>query len=186
MLPNREVEPIISAWQAQIHHAVEAGSAPELALGSSDDVLSTLVGHEALRATTETRTDMTQPLVTAGGASGAWLDALLMPNVGDGAPAPSWNTLYTGADPATHVATSLTTPQHPNGLRPPGDRALPSGIADMIAPALHPASPFNLDTMALRTLWPPGSLFGVRSGGRWLSWLGLLLAVALIAGAVLL
>lgn len=195
MIPAKDLEPILATWRNQVHYAIESGDAPDLALGSSDEVLTTLVGQEALRAIADSRTDMTEPIVSAGGAAGVWLAALLLPvdraphDVQDVRPvraaAPGWLTLYTGVDAATHVASGLTLPQHPNRLRPPGSRGVPGGFADSIAPTLRPATPTTWENLPLRTLASGASPLGLRSAGAWCGWLALLLCLLLVAGAIL-
>jgi hypothetical protein len=168
-----------------------------MALGSSNGVLPALAGLDALRRLVDKRNDMTTPLVSAGGPSGAWLAALAQPQNGTPVHSPSMHTLYTGDDPAAHLASGATLPRPPAGLRAPGSRNLPPGFAALIAPATQPAIPFAWESLPLRTLesappsappsaLPPGAgQAGLLGAGRWGGWLGLALAALLIVGSIL-
>lgn len=187
MAPNRNAatqDPIVDRWQSHLQYAVEAGIAPQIALGQSADALTALIGLAALRLLLETCSDMSAPLLTSGGASGAWLAALMQPQNGVQAHSPTAVTIYLGADPASVVASTGTLPRTPFGLRPSADRGLPNGYRDAVAPALQPAAPFTWEALPLRTLEPVGGLLGLNAGGGWLGWLGLLLALALVIGAL--
>ncbi len=187
MAPNRHAatqDPIVDRWQSHLQYAVEAGTAPQIALGQSSDALTALIGLAALQLLIETRSDMSAPLLTAGGASGAWLGALMQPQNGAPAHSPSALNIYLGADEANAIAAAGTLPRPPFGLRAPADRGLPAGFRAAIAPPLQPGAPFTWESLPLRTLEPLGGLSGVNARGAWLAWLGFLLAVALVVGAL--
>lgn len=188
MAPNRHAatqDPIVDRWQSHLQYAVEAGIAPQIALGQSADALTALVGLAALRLLIESRSDMSAPLLTAGGASGAWLAVLMQPQNGAPTHSPFAMTIFLGADPASVVASAGTLPRLPYGLRSPADRFLPVGFRDAIAPPLQPASPFTWESLPLRALEPVGGLMGLHVPGAWLGWLGLLLAIGLVVGALI-
>lgn len=195
MIPSQDLEPILTIWRAQVHYAIEAGDAPDLAIGSSDEVLTTLAGEAALLAMAESRTDMTQPTVSTGGGTGAWLTAFARASAARAPsdtsprqiapPAPPWITLYTGADAATHIASGQTLPHHPNGLRSLESRGVPAGFADALSPTLHPAAPLTWENLPFRALANGGVFPGLRAAGAWCGWLALILCVLLIAGAIL-
>jgi hypothetical protein len=167
MAPNRTEDPILTEWQAELHHAIEAGASPQVALGYSAGVLPALVGLDALRRLIDQRRDVTAPLVTAGGPSGAWLSALAQPQNGTPLHSPGTITLYTGADPGTHLASGGTLPLPPTGVPARNDRGLPHGFAERAAPALAPAAPFAWELLPLRVLEPPRMESSVpgRAGG---------------------
>ncbi len=187
MAPNRPAatqDPIVDRWQAHLQYAVEAGIAPQIALGHSPDALTALIGLAALQLLIETRGDMSAPLLTTGGASGAWLAALMQAQNGAPGRSPSALAIYLGADSACTVASANILPHTPPGLRAPGDRALPVGFRDNFAPSLQPASPFTWESLPLRALEPVGGLPALHAPGAWLAWLGLALALALVVGAL--
>ncbi len=187
MAPYRNAatqDPIVDRWQSHLQYAVEAGIAPHIALGLSADALTACIGLAALQLLIETRSDMSAPLITVGGASGAWLDALMLPQNGVAARSPSAQTLFMGVDPASALASAATLSRPPLGLRHPADRALPVGYRAAIAPVLQPASPFTWESLPLRALEPVGGLTGVNPHGSWFGWLGLILALALVVGAL--
>jgi hypothetical protein len=187
MAPNRRTatqDPIVDRWQSHLQYAVEAGIAPHVALGQSADALTALIGLTALQLLIEARSDMSAPLLTAGGTSGAWLAALMQPQNGVAGHSPSALTIYLGADAASAIAAAGILPRPPAGLRPPADRALPVGFRDGAAPALQPASPFIWESLPLRALEPVGGLASIPTRGAWLGWLGLILALVLVVGAL--
>lgn len=187
MAPNRTPDPILTEWTAELHYAIEAGVAPQVALGYSPGPLPALVGLDALRRLVDQRNDLTMPLVWAGGPSGAWLAALMQPQNGTPVHSPSLRTFYTGADPACHVSSGAMLPQHPAGFHAPDSRNLPAGYAGQIAPALQPAAPFAWESMPLRALEPvSGAPVGLPTAGAWPGWLALALATILIVGSLLL
>lgn len=185
MLPNRDLDPILSVWQAELQYAVEAGVAPQIALGHSDNALTALVGTETLRRLVELRSDVTSPLVAAGGPSGAWLSPLTQPQNGVDARTPSMVTLFTGADAATHISSGATLPLHPTGLRPARERNLPAGYRDLLAPALQPALPLTWESLPWRLLEPHPEAAALPAG-PWLGWLALGFSAVLILGALVL
>ncbi len=182
--PNPTFTRILADWQAEIQYAIEAGVAPALGAESGSSVGPALVGLEAVRLLAEARRDMTSPVVTAGGASGAWLSQLMQPQVGPLANSPSLVTLFAGADEATQIASAGTLPRAPAGLAPPGNRMLPNGYRPQVAPTLQPASPVTWESLPLQQLEIDANPLGALPAGAAAGWVALLFVALLILGAL--
>lgn len=202
MLAQRDQTPILQTWQSDLNYAVEAGIAPTIPLGVSDSALVALPSLSLLRHLSAQRTDMTVPIVLAGGGSGAWLTALLVdtesaatPVLGaetdDGARTPQERlspepvVVFSGADAATHMASSGILPKPPARLEPVTDRGLPAGVRDAVAPALQPAASMAWENMPFRILDSEGGATGLPAASRWIGWLAGVLTILMILGALI-
>jgi hypothetical protein len=185
LLPNEEPVSTLATWQSSLNEGVEAGIAPELAVGTTSATIPALTGVEALHRLSETRSDMTSPQVVAGGSTGVWLAALTLPQ--DEVPhhSPPVTTLFAGADTALYLATAGTQPIWVGGARKLGKRRLPEGYCELVAPGLQPGTPPSWETFAFRVLDATGQGQSARSSDRWLSWLALGLVLIMIVGAFL-
>jgi hypothetical protein len=177
---------ILSDWQSEIQFAVEAGVAPSLSVGNADTLPAAMVGISAVRRLIEQRHDMTSPVLTVGGTSGAYPAILLMPQEGADQRAPSLVVLFSGIDEGTQIATASTLPKAPARLHQPGDRALPAGYRPYVSPSLQPASPLSWDNVPFRAMEPsePTASVDALPGGGLVGWLALLLVALLILGAL--
>lgn len=186
----RSINEIAAAWDAEMAAKLEAGATPLMAAGAPTSLLPSLPALLAMQQSVRQRTDVTVPLLVAGGSSSAWAALFLAPQpVGDRPAAPEPAVIFAGADPVTYhaslgmiaadVATPLgmwagTTPDVASRFAP---RLLPGAVANWeslpcIEAGDRPALPAD------RPL-PPDTLTDWIGGGV------MLLALCLVLSALL-
>jgi len=179
MNSGRSPRAIDEAWQQELDLSLETGESPLFDVGASTGGLEGMNGVLALWRMDAGRRDLTAPVVTAGGMSGAWLAALhhVRP---DDTPvrSPAIITAYTAPDIATHMAgQTLWDTRRSAFRRRPAD--VPPWAHGAVVPEALPGAPAPWETLPLSVT--------ARNGGRdgWLAWAGVVLAVALLLIAVL-
>ena len=135
---NRTVIDIVAAMQAEIETKLEMGGTPILLTGTPATTLDVAAMLLALQSATVQRTDLTRPLLLAGGGESGWLGLLLAPlPVANGPLPPEPRVLYGGADDATYLATLATLPATQATLP---TLAPPVGLAATLTPRLYPGA----------------------------------------------
>lgn len=177
-----------SQWQTTIERGVEAGQSPLFDLGASPGDLSGLAALLALLAFADQRTDVTAPVVIAGGNSVGWLVGLICqahaPRV------PGLTSIYSGADPSTHMASSALYDSQLSAPRHPEQAGMPVYLAPYVAPDRHSSAPL-WDALPFAFGAPAGrnpqatSDNGPSIADPWLTWASVTLALALILLALL-
>jgi hypothetical protein len=167
-------------WQTIIEHSLEAGQIPLFDLGASPGDLPGLATLMALLTFADQRTDVSSPLIIAGGNSVGWLVGLLyqaqVPRV------PMLTSVYSGVDPSTHMASSALYTSQLSGL--------PASLAPYVAPEMHSGAPL-WDALPFALGAQPGRNLQTSADGAptttdsWLTWASVTLALALILLALL-
>lgn len=186
---NRSVAEIAAVWQTEVETKLEAGATPLLTTGTPASALSGTANLLAYQQFAAQRTDITLPLLIAGGGSALWLGLLLAPGASRGAPLPT--VVYGGPDPATYLASvailssgALTTPALVQSGTPPA-------MMDFLAPRLAPGLSTPWEALPLVEIGerPQPALAGTAAildpTGDWIAWGALLLALCLVLSALL-
>lgn len=189
MVWNRSAAEITAAWQTEIETKLEAGATPLLVVGTSALALSgasTLLAYQQLAAE---RTDITSPLLIAGGSSALWLGLLLAPSTNRAAPLPT--VVYGGPDLATYAASVMTLSSGTMAAPALVQTGTPPAVADFFAPRLAPALTVPWEALPFVETGesPRPALAGPMAisdpTGDWIAWGALLLALCLVLSALL-
>lgn len=186
---NRSAAEIAADWQTEVETKLEAGSTPLLTAGTPALALSgaaTLLAYQQFAAQ---RTDITTPLVIAGGGSALWLGLLLAHSAERGAPLPT--VVYGGPDPATYLASVATLSSGALTAAPLVRPGTSPEAADFLAPRLAPGLSAPWEALPFVEIGerPRPALAGPAARpdptGDWIAWGALLLALCLILSALL-
>lgn len=79
MYRNRTPQQITQQWQDDVEQSIEAGATPVMELGAGDMPIEDLASLLAVQRWSALRTDLTVPILPAGGLGPQWLAALLRP-----------------------------------------------------------------------------------------------------------
>jgi hypothetical protein len=190
MMWNRTAAEITTAWETEIEIKQEAGATPLLNAGAATSAyggLATLLAYQSWMAR---RTDMTTPVLAAGGSSPLWLGLLLGPTGGAGAPEPA--VVFGGPDPATFQAgvAALTS----GAAAPPAVVAAgtPAEYTIWLAPSVQPGAVVPWEALPFVEIGErpqPGlvanELRPVDPTADWIAWGTMLLALCLVLSALL-
>jgi hypothetical protein len=173
-------------WTHTVDLNLEAGQRPLLDAGAGIGLLENLPVLVALHAYAQQRRDVTAPLITTGGNPLLWLAATMHEQPSQLPTSPGLTVLYGGPDLATQLAVIATlAPPRPVDL---WRNQLPTQLASWFAPTTQggavrwEAFPWAQAEVAQQ---PVLTTVEPSSGERWLSWLGLGLALVLIILALL-
>lgn len=187
---HRLASSVRDEWQIEIDHRLESGAAPVWIAGAPSALLplaTTILAYQSLAAQ---RSDITTPLVIAGGSGPGWLGLLLPsqpPRTDAHSPEPT--LLYGGADTATYLATlALVTPL----AEPAAPRlGLTADLAAQFAPRLHPGAPLAWEALPFAEVGEHAGPSlenggdGANPGGDWVAWGVMVLAFCLVLSALL-
>jgi hypothetical protein len=186
---NRSAAEIAAAWQTELETKLEAGATPLLLAGTSALPISgasTLLAYQQFAAA---RTDITTPLLIAGGSSALWLGLLLAPGASRGAPLPT--VVYGGPDLATYLASVTTLSSGVPATPPLVQTGTPPEMTDFLSPRLAPALSAPWEALPFVEIGesPRPALAGPAPSadptGDWIAWGALLLALCLVLSALL-
>ncbi len=172
-------------WTHTVDLNLEAGQRPLLDAGAGIGLLENLPVLVALHAYAHQRRDVTAPLITAGGDPLLWLAATMHEQSTQFPTSPGLTLVYSGPDLATQLAVTATlAPQRPVDV---WGNQLPAQLAGWFAPSAQVgALRWEAFPWAQAETGQPAALAEVPSSGeRWLGWLGLGLALVLVALALL-
>lgn len=186
MNPYTSPQQLASVWRRMADTAAETGETPLIALGIDSLHPDSGLGLLALSRIARRSLGPQNPVVVAGGEGELWLlGTLLWQRPAGGTDAPPDQVLYAGGDAATHAAALNTA------VRPVDAAVLPPGMAWMLSPTATPGaerSDVELLPLALAEEDFVPQAIGP-DAADWLAqlerWLGLLLALGLLIGAVL-
>ena len=179
MNQGRSPHNIATAWRETLDLSLETGEAPIYTIDASADGLAGQAAILALALLDAGRKDLTTPWLAVGGVGPLWLAALWHPRP-ESTPArtPPTTTAYTAPDGATHLA-ALTTWDTRHSAYYQRPQQLPPWVQPEAAPETNPAAPERWQSIPL-------ARFSTRAGrDGWLSWAGVVMAVALLLIAVL-
>jgi hypothetical protein len=190
MMWNRTAAEIIAAWETEIEIKQEAGAAPLLNAGAPSSAYGGLTTLLAFQSWMAQRTDMSTPLLAAGGSSPLWLGLLLGPTGGAGAPEPV--VFFGGPDPATFqagVATLTSGAATPPAMVAAGT---PAEYTTWLAPRLQPGAVVPWEALPFVEIGERPQPGLVANDSRpvdpiadWLAWGTMLLALCLVLSALL-
>ncbi len=186
---NRSASQIAAAWQTEIETKLEAGATPLLLTGTPSLALTGIIALPAYQQLMAQRTDITTPLLVAGGSSALWLGLILAPNERRSTPLPA--VVYGGPDPATYLANVQTLST--GRLAPPAlaHSGAPAALAPFYAPRVTPAVPAAWETLPFvevgegpQPALAPSTL-DTDPADDWIAWGTMLLALCLVLSALL-
>ena len=202
MFWNRSPSSIVQFWQDDAEQNIEAGSTPVIEFGVSNMPSDNTPAFLALQRWSVQRTDVSTPIIPAGGVGPLWMAAMMRP-----APrysqthAPEPLVLYTGANDAEYLSsvTILHAAVAPSAPDTPRRAAIPGSY---FAPRSQPGMSIPWDSLPFLETYDPqpfaarGEAPGDEGAGTeeshgdptqdWLAWTALLLALFLILLAVVL
>lgn len=175
-------------WQTTLERSLEAGQIPLIDLGASLGELPGLSALVALLTFASQRTDVTAPVVVAGGNSVAWLVALLdhvyLPRV------PGLTAIYGGAEPTTQMASSALYDSQLSAPLDAASTATPTYLTPYVLPQSSSAAPrwevlpFLLGGLSRSAQQTVEDKFTMQADA-WLTWASVSVALALILLALL-
>lgn len=189
MIWNSSAAAIAAAWQTEIETKLEAGATPLLQTGASSSLLAGAAPLMAYHQFAARRTDITTPLVVAGGSSPLWLGLLLAPDDTRGVPLPA--VVFGGPDLVSQFATVLILSSGALTAPSPIRTGTPPALAGFYAPRLAPGAVTPWESLPFvevgerPQLGPADAAVESDPTHEWIAWGALLLALCLVLSALL-
>lgn len=189
MIWNSSSTKIATAWQTEIETKLEAGATPLIQTGAPSNLLAGVPPLMAYRQFAARRTDITTPLMVAGGSSPLWLGLLLAPDDGRGVPLPA--VVFGGPDPVNQFATVSTLSSGALTVPLPIRTGTPPALVSFYAPRLAPGAPAPWEALPFvevgerPQLGPADTAVESDPTYEWIAWGVLLLALCLVLSALL-